>query len=408
MFRRTLALALLLAPLGGCDSADALVSDQLIVVDTHIDLPYRLVRNYENVTVRTQRGDFDYSRAREGGLSAAFMSIYVPVEKQNPGTAKDFADHLIDLVESTVARNEDKFVIARSTYDVIQAAGSERIALAMGIENGSAIENDLSNVAYFYRRGVRYITLAHAKSNLISDSSYDSERPWGGLSDFGESVVTEMNRVGAIVDVSHLSDDAILDVLEVSQTPVLATHSSARVFTPGFERNLSDDLIRRIAQKGGVIQVNFGSMFITEKANQWYSTYVEHATAFRIEHGLGPYESIPEFDDAFRADNPLPYASLDDVLDHFDHIVDLAGVDHVGFGSDFDGVGDSLPAGLKSVADFPALIAGLHDRGYSEADVRKIAGRNTLRVWGAAEQHARTQKMLDRARAANRIYGSNQ
>lgn len=403
----TLVLILLAALATGCDPAGALVEDRLVLVDTHVDLPYRLTHDYENVARRTAGGDFDYPRAREGGVSAAFMSIYVPVEKQSPGTAKDYADHLIDLVEATVARNEDKFVIATSAKDVLRAAGSRRVAFALGIENGAAIEGGLDNVAYFHARGVRYITLAHGKWNLIADSSYDPERPWGGLSDYGVQVVEEMNRVGVIVDVSHISDEAVLDVLAVSKAPVLASHSSARAFTPGWERNLSDDLIRAIAANGGVVQVSFGSVFLTPEANAWYARYTEAASDYREQHGVGRYEAIPEFDTAYREEHPYPYATLDDVLDHIDHIAALVGVEHVGFGSDFDGVGDSLPAGLKSVADYPALIEGLRGRGYTEDDIRKIAGRNTLRVWRTVEDHARVVQALAReqARLANGRYG---
>jgi len=404
----TLALALLSAVLAGCGPADAVTTDKLIVVDTHIDLPYRLNQKYENVAQFTEHGDFDYTRARKGGLDAAFMSIFVPVEKQDPGIAKDFADHLIDLIESTASRNKDKFVIARSSRDIVRASESERVALALGIENGAAIENDLNNVRYFHNRGVRYITLAHGKSNLISDSSYDSNRRWGGLSKFGVEVVREMNRIGVIVDVSHITDDALLDVLDVCETPVLATHSSARTFTPGFERNLSDELIRKIGENGGVIQVNFGSAFLTQEANEWYLRYYEDEAAYRAEHSLSQYEPVPEFANAYRASNPPSFATLDDVLDHIDHIVALVGVDHVGFGSDFDGVGDSLPAGLKSVADYPSLIAGLRDRGYTEDEVHKIAGRNTIRVWAAVEQHAKIEKLLAAERTTRGHFGRHQ
>jgi len=404
MLRNTIALTFLAVFISGCNSADAVDTRRLMVVDTHIDLPYRLDRNYENVAELTAHGDFDYARARMGGLNTAFMSIYVPVEKQEPGVARDFADHLIDLVEATTARYDDKFVIVRSTWEVVRASRSGQVAFALGIENGAAIEGDLGNVWHFHSRGVRYITLAHAKSNLIADSSYDSERPWGGLSDFGVRVVQEMNRVGVIVDVSHISDEAVLDVLDNSRAPVLATHSSARHFTPGFERNLSDELIRKIADAGGVIQINFGSAFLTQDANQWYLRYDEDAAAYRKERALGRFEPIPEFDAEYRASNPLPFATVDDVLDHIDYIVALVGVDHVGFGSDFDGVGDSLPIGLKSVADYPVLIQGLRDRGYTEEDVVKIAGRNTLRVWAAVEQRARLTQLVDRERDPARVY----
>ena len=369
--------------------------DPLIIVDTHIDVPYRISRDYENVGRPTQHGDFDYARARSGGLKAAFMSIFVPVERQLPGQARHFADYLIDLVELTCSYNPERFEIARSAADIRRIAGTNRVALALGIENGAAIESELANLRHFYDRGVRYITLAHGKANQIADSSYDTERPWGGLSPFGKDVVREMNRLGIIIDVSHISDAAVLDVLATTSVPVLASHSSARALTPGFERNLSDELIRQIAAAGGVIQVNFGSAFLTEEANRWYLRYLEAATAYRSENGFSQYAPVPEFERRYRARAPLPFATLDDVLNHIDHIVGLTGVEHVGFGSDFDGVGDSLPEGLKSVADYPALLDGLRERGYSEDEIRLIAGLNTLRVWRSAERFAKTQQLTD-------------
>ncbi|MDX1517307.1 MAG: dipeptidase [Woeseiaceae bacterium] len=380
-------------------------TDPFILVDTHIDVPYRLARDFEDIGKRTERGDFDYPRASVGGLHAAFMSIFVPVEKQQPGTARGFADHLIDLVELVCRRNRDKFEIARSTEHLQQIVRSQRIALALGIENGAAIEDDITNLEHFFQRGVRYITLAHGKANQIADSSYDDERPWDGLSPFGEDVVREMNRLGIVVDVSHITDEAVLDVLEVSSVPVLASHSSARAFTPGFERNLSDELIEKIAAAGGVIQVNFGSAFLTETANRWYLDYFESESAYRTENALGQYDPVPEFSRQYRRNDPPPFADIDDVLDHIDHIVALVGIDHVGFGSDFDGVGDSLPDGLKSVADYPALLDGLRRRDYSEQDIRQIAGGNTLRVWRTAESYAEKRRVL-REHRDFRTYGN--
>ena len=378
-------------------------TDALLIVDTHIDVPYRLARDFEDIGKSTQRGDFDYPRARAGNLHAAFMSIFVPVEKQQPGSARDFADYLIDLVELVCRNNVDKFAIAHSTQHVAKIARTQRVALALGIENGAAIENDIANLEHFFQRGVRYITLAHGAANQIADSSYDDDRPWGGLSPFGESVVREMNRLGIIVDVSHVTDEAVRDVLAISNVPVLASHSSARAFTPGFERNLSDELIVAIADDGGVIQVNFGSAFLTADANRWYVDYFAREAEYRAANGIGQYDPVPAFERDYRVDNPPPYADLDDVLDHIDHIVGLVGIDHVGFGSDFDGVGDSLPDGLKSVADYPALLGGLRERGYSDDDIRRIAGGNTLRVWRAAEQYAQARRVLSRRDQSTRF-----
>jgi membrane dipeptidase len=368
------------------------ISSESIIVDTHIDVPYRVIESGEDVSHPTETGDFDYPRARAGGLDAAFMSIYTPPGLEAEGTSRDKAEKLIDLVEKIVATSEGKFAIATSPADVRKHFEAGIMSLPMGMENGSPLEGDLSNLAHFHARGIRYITLTHGLSNHLSDSSYDESRQWNGLSEFGVEVVGEMNRLGIMVDVSHLSDDAFWQVLDVSATPVIASHSSARHFTPGWERNMSDDMIRALAQKGGVIMINFGSAFISEAARQYSVERWPASRAFIKEHsGLSREEAQAQFAAAWEAEHgPMPYASLEDVLDHFDHVVALVGVDHVGIGSDFDGVGDSLPTGLKDVSAYPNLVEGLLKRGYREADVRKILGENLLRVWQAVDDYAAT------------------
>ncbi len=254
------------------------------------------------------------------------------------------------------------------------------------MENAAPIRPDLSNLDYFYERGIRYITPAHGKDNRFSDSSYDTTRTWGGLSPAGAALVRAMNRRGILVDVSHLSDEAFDDVLAASAAPVLATHSSARAFTPGWPRNLTDDMIRRLAAAGGVVMVNFGSNFLRAEYQPVTARLREGIRAEMARLGLD--ERTPEgrlFFYEQRARRPV--GSIADVADHIDHIVRLAGVDHVGFGSDFDGV-FGLPAGLRSPADYPALLAELLRRGYAEDDLRKIAGENALRVWAEAERTA--------------------
>jgi membrane dipeptidase len=401
MTYKTRALALTLALSTACGTtppaldlaAEARrISSESIIVDTHIDVPYRVIESGEDVSHPTETGDFDYPRARAGGLDAAFMSIYTPPGLEAEGTSRDKAEKLIDLVEKIVATSEGKFAIATSPADVRKHFEAGIMSLPMGMENGSPLEGDLSNLAHFHARGIRYITLTHGLSNHLSDSSYDESRQWNGLSEFGVEVVGEMNRLGIMVDVSHLSDDAFWQVLDVSATPVIASHSSARHFTPGWERNMSDDMIRALAQKGGVIMINFGSAFISEAARQYSVERWPASRAFIKEHsGLSREEAQAQFAAAWEAEHgPMPYASLEDVLDHFDHVVALVGVDHVGIGSDFDGVGDSLPTGLKDVSAYPNLVEGLLKRGYREADVRKILGENLLRVWQAVDDYAAT------------------
>ncbi len=369
------------------------IADSAIIVDTHIDVPYRLESRPADVTVATEDGDFDYPRAAAGGLNAPFMSIYTPASLEAEGRSKEVADSLIDLVEGIVDQAPGKFAIALTVADVRRQFEAGLISLPLGMENGSPIEGDLANLQYFFDRGIRYVTLAHSLSNHLSDSSYDENRQWNGLSDFGVEVVQEMNRLGMMIDVSHVSDEAFWQIIEVSSAPVIATHSSARHFTPGWERNMSDEMIVALAENGGIIHINFGSAFISDEAREYSearwaarSEYLEANPQLTEEHVYREFPGIYE-----EEHGPYPYASLDEVLDHFDHVVALTGgVDHVGIGSDYDGVGDSLPVGLKDVSTYPNLVEGLLERGYSDADIRKILGENLLRVWQAVEDQAAT------------------
>lgn len=363
------------------------LAERLLLVDTHIDLPYRLHAAMEDVSQRTPGGHFDLERAREGGLDTAFMSIYIPSEYQSTGGAKALADELIDLVETVAASAPDGFELVDSPDEVRAAAAAGRIGLALGIENGAAIEDQLANLAHFHARGVRYVTLTHGKANLICDSSYDEERPWQGLSPFGREVVSELNRLGIMVDVSHVSDQALLQAVELSRAPVIASHSSARHFTPGFERNVDDAAIRAIAAKGGVVQINFGT-FLTADANQSGMAAWKAITAeVEARGGAGDPEIAKAVEAEYWSTREKAGSLLTDVADHIDHVVRLVGVDHVGLGSDFDGV-DSVPVGLEDVSRYPALIAELLRRGYSEADIAKICGENLLRVWSEVERVA--------------------
>jgi len=363
-----------------------------IIVDTHVDVPFRRLVEPADISQRVESGDFDYPRAAAGGLNAPFMSIYTRAELEVEGGSKDLAEKLIDLVESFVDSWPDKFAIAVSPADVRAHFEQGLMSLPMGMENGSPIEGNLSNIKHFYDRGVRYITRAHSLSNHLSDSSYDENRQWNGLSEMGKEAVAEMNRLGMMVDVSHLSDDAFWQVMELTKAPVIASHSSARHFTPGMERNVSDEMISALGKNGGVIQINFGSFFLTQEAREYSEARMKAGKAYQQEHAeFTDGDLWTSYPAIYAAENgPFPYASMDDVLDHIDHAVQLAGIDHVGIGSDFDGVGDSLPPGLKDVSGYPNLIEGLLERGYSEDDIRKILGENLLRVWQAVEEHAAT------------------
>ncbi|GAB3389237.1 dipeptidase [Lysobacter fragariae] len=364
------------------DAARRLAQDA-IIVDTHIDAPEGLFDHWDDLGLATPGKEFDYPRAREGGLDIPFMSIYTSADDDDAGKAWQRAHMLIDQVEALVQRHPDKFALLRSPRDVARLKRGGKVLLAMGMENGAPIVDDIANVAKFHARGVRYITLAHGRNNRISDSATDTAPHWNGLSPFGVEVVKEMNRVGIMVDVSHLSEAAIAQAVELSRAPVIASHSAMRHFTPGFQRNLSDENLKAIAAKGGVVQVPFGSIFIDDESAQVYSQFLRDREAYRRDKAAGKRMSGPE--PGFPQLKPT---SITQVLDNIDYIVRMVGVDHVGIGSDFDGVNGALAAELKSVADYPAFVAGLQARGYKDADIRKILGGNLLRVWTEVERIA--------------------
>ena len=371
------------------------LAHKFIITDGHVDLPYRLKvqnfrleREYIGIPIETDKGDFDYVRAKKGGLDAPFMSIYIPSSYQD-GRAKLLADSLIGMVQGIIQAYPDKFAPGRSPAEINANFKKGLVSLPMGMENGAPIEGDLKNVQYFFDRGIRYITLTHAKDNHICDSSYDTTHTWNGLSPFGREVVQEMNKVGIMVDVSHVSDSTFWQVMEITAAPCIASHSSCRKYTPGFERNMNDEMIRRMAQNGGVIQINFGTDFLDGALSAQNDHKREELRALLAKEGL-EYDSpdAAPLIEQFRKDNPTLFADVQLVADHIGHVVELAGIDHVGLGSDFDGVGDSLPTGLKDVSQYPNLVYELLRRGYSEEDIAKVCYKNVWRVWQEVEQVA--------------------
>jgi membrane dipeptidase len=367
------------------------LAQRFIIIDTHLDVPYRLKMHWEDISQRTPDGDFDFVRAKAGGLNAPFMAVYVPSEiEARGGSSKALADTLIDMVEKFAKDWPSKCGLARSPADVTALFKKGKLALCMGMENGSPIEHNLENVKYFYDRGIRYITLAHALHNHISDSSYDTTHVWKGLSFFGRKVVAEMNRVGIMVDVSHISEDAFYEVMNVTKAPVIASHSSCRYFTPGFERNMSDDMIKLLAKNGGVIQIAFGSSFISadyrEREDEARKEITEYFKSKNLKYSD---PAAQEYIKQYQAEHKIPFATVSQVADHIDHVVKLVGIDYVGIGSDFEGVGPTLPVGLKDVSEYPNLIAELLKRGYSDKDIQKVCGGNLLRVWSEVEQRAK-------------------
>lgn len=373
------------------------IAQEYIIVDGHVDLPYRMEqggfmvqRKVLNVSIGTADGNFDYPRSKEGGLDAPFMSIYIPAQYQYiDGYAKKFADSLIYMTKQLTETYPDQFAMAYSPSDVEANFKAGKISLPMGMENGAPVEGDIALVEEYQKKGVRYITLTHGKDNKICDSSYDTTRTHGGLSAYGKEVVAEMNRVGIMVDVSHISDDTFWQVMEMTDVPVIASHSSARHFTPGFERNMDNDMIQRLGEEDGVIMINFGSSFLVSAYRDNRALYDEHVINWLAENELT--RDDPEakaYIDAYTEEND-PWATVSDVADHIDHVVKLTGgTDHVGFGSDYDGVGDSLPTGMKDVSTYPNLIYELLKRGYTEEDIAKMCYKNVFRVWQAVEDAA--------------------
>ncbi|MFB0945914.1 MAG: membrane dipeptidase [Spirosomataceae bacterium] len=377
------------------NKADEL-AQRYIITDGHVDLPYRLKvknfqleREYVGIPVQSEDGDFDFVRAKQGGLDAPFMSIYIPATYEPEG-AKALADTLITMVKWIAENNTDKFMVAKSPAEVQTTKAAGKIALPMGMENGSPISK-LEDVAYFKKQGISYITLTHSKVNQICDSSYDTTRVWNGLSPFGYEIVDEMTKQGIMIDISHVSDSTFWDVVKVSPVPVIASHSSARKFTLGFERNMADDMIQEMKVNNGVIMINFGSTFLDGEVAIKRKEMQAKLGAVLAKEGLTFRDDAAKpFIEKFLKTNPMAFADIEIVADHIDHVVKLAGIDHVGFGSDFDGVGDSLPTGLKDVADYPNLIYTLLVRGYSESDIEKVCSGNLFRVWNEVIAYAET------------------
>ena len=374
-------------------NADEIAQDSLIL-DSHIDVPYRLWSQHlegleiDDISGPTS-GDFDFIRARKGGLNVPFFSIYLPASTEEDGTSHKMANDLIDMIEDIVTLYPEKFLLIKSVDDLSSLTNKNIVGIALGMENGAPIEGDLSRVEYYYDRGIRYITLTHSKTNHISDSSYDEDIQWHGLSEFGKTLIEEMNRVGIMIDISHVNDEAFYQAIELSQVPVIASHSSLRHFTPGFERNVNDAMLNKLAEKGGVLQINFGSSFISQRPRD-YMDLMNNFLELKFgqsREGVSE-EVINEARKEFFSKNKYPYATLDEVLDHFDRVINLVGVDHVGIGSDYDGVGDTLPIGLKDVSSYPSLIEGFLERGYSREDIDKILGGNLIRVWKEVEEYA--------------------
>ena len=363
-----------------------------IVIDTHND-----------VTTPMTNDDYDLSgtpptpyrtsieRMKKGGLTAEFFSLYVkPWYVEHGGAARRTLD-MIDSVYRAVERHPRDLMFATSVADIRRAKRQGKIAALMGIEGGHAIEDSLPTLREFYRLGVRYMTLTWNNTNNWADAGR-GEKKHHGLSDFGKDVVREMNRLGMMVDVSHVSDETMSDALDVSKAPIIASHSSARALS-NVPRNIPDDLLKRIAKNGGVVQVNFYSEFVDEKtvgpqSNEREKRLKAQQAAIDAKYKDDP-ERRAEESDKLEAANPLPPLPISKLIDHIDHIVKVAGIDHVGIGADFDGAND-MPEGAQDVSMLPNITYELLKRGYSERDIRKILGENLLRAFAEVERISRS------------------
>jgi membrane dipeptidase len=389
------AFALLSLPVPFARGAPPAVSERAkqvhqaaLLFDGHNDLPWRLRADGDvtfttlDIGKRLSTGHTDIPRAREGGLKAQFWSVYVGTDHPNP--ARTVAEQ-IDIVHRMVEHYPDDLEMAYTADDVERIVKAGKIASLIGIEGGVAIENDLAMLRMFAKMGARYMTLTHNGTLDWADAALDKPRH-GGLTKFGERVVKEMNRLGMLVDISHVSAETMDDVLRVSQAPVMASHSSAFAIVPN-PRNVPDDILKRVAQNRGVVMVNFYSGFIVPEA-----TKIVLAARKELQAKFPDPKDFEREYEAWNQSHPLPRGTVADVVNHIDHIIKVAGIDCVGLGSDFDGI-HAWPEGLEDVSCFPNITEELLKRGRSESDVQKILGGNILRVFREAGQvSARLQK----------------
>jgi len=356
-----------------------------IIVDGHCDTPYRLFRHNVHLDEHDTEAQADLRSLQESGITASFFAAYVPPFYANRGAA-DFARGLIRLIEDETSRRSDAAALCIDSAGIRAAKRDGKLAVMIGVEGGHAIEDSLDVLRELYASGARYMTLTHVNTNNWCDSSGEAPRH-GGLTDFGRDVVRTMNDLGMIVDVSHISDDAFRHVVETTRVPVVATHSSCRALCR-HPRNMTDDMLRELAKNGGVCMINFFSAFISDEVAQvLMKAQKKPKNEFS---GLGGTEEVP--DD--RADWQTylewfqtlgcPTATLDQVADHIFHVAEVAGIDHVGIGSDFDGV-PALPDGLTSASMLPSLTVRLFERGMRDADVEKVLGGNFMRVFERVE-----------------------
>jgi membrane dipeptidase len=371
------------------------IHDSALVVDTHADTPQRFLDEGFDLgsTDPKDIGHISLDKARRGNLGAEFFSIWV-----DPDTNQGhFARHTFDLIDSVyeqAARHPDRMMMAYSPADIDRAHKEHKLAALMGIEGGHSIENDIHLLRDYYRLGVRYMTLSWSNTNEWADSSGDIDdakvQHHNGLTDFGKQVVLEMNRLGMMVDISHVADKTFWDAIATTKAPVIASHSSARALVDA-PRNMTDEMLRAVTKNGGVVQVNFFNGFIDEdfrkaqiaQAKDMAAAIQKYVDELKAQGKPVNYVEVDRIEREWAAKIPRP--PLKSLIDHIDHIAKVAGIDHVGLGSDFDGVSGATPQGIDSAADLPKITQALLDRGYSAEDIKKILGGNLMRVFREVE-----------------------
>jgi membrane dipeptidase len=368
-----------------------LAAQHAVTVDTHADTPTEYMEKPFDLGAWNTRGHFDYPRMKAGELDAEFFAAYVPAKYANNGAAA-YCMKIMETIHEMVDRYPQWVRFAESTSDIRRIVAGGHRAILIGIEGGHAIEDSLDLLRGFYRFGARYMTLTHTNTNNWADASTD-EPKHNGLTDFGKQVVLEMNRLGMLVDISHVSDKTFFDVIATSRAPVFASHSSARVFSD-HPRDMSDDMLRAIAKNHGVVDVNFYPVFLSDEVRKASKERDE-----RLKPAIAELKAKdPSEGQVYQAGlkklmeaNPLPKVSYTAIVDHIDHIVKVAGIESVGIGSDFDGIPET-PKGMEDVSHLPEIRKELERRGYSEADIRKIMGQNFMRVFGAVEKVSRAMQ----------------
>jgi membrane dipeptidase len=358
------------------------IHKSILLIDTHNDITSRTVTGYD-IGKAQDDGHTNLKALREGGLGAQFFAVFVAANYTNGNRSAWRTLEMIDTVKhDIIARYPNDFAFATSADDIERIHKQGKIAALMGIEGGHAIENSLRLLRDYYELGIRYMTLTHSNTNDWADSSGDIDKPGvphhNGLTDFGKQVVREMNRLGMMVDISHVADKTFWDALAVSSAPLFASHSSCRAIS-NVPRNMTDEMIVALAKKGGVVQVNFACEFLSQKTADASKDLLPKLATARAGNNRALLEQYRK---------TVPPATLSDVVAHIDHIVKIAGIDAVGIGSDFDGI-QCAPQGLEDVSKFPNLTRALLEKGYSASDIRKIYGANLLRVMRAIESAAR-------------------